>query len=236
MKKILITSGGTRIPIDRVRHIANMSSGTFGAAIALEALVQGHQVIFLHAAGSKTPFKLSLDLTTMDESTILKKFEQMEQRRKLLPYYRAIEYKSFSDYERLLKEILTQECPDVTILAAAVSDYGTVPATGKVRTKENMSIQLSPLPKLIQTVHQICPSTKLIGFKLLVDSTDAELIQAAYRSVVGNHCAFVVANDLRDIQDNAHRLLIVSDNNGQPAIETFCAKADNLPHVIISKI
>ena len=33
-KKILITSGGTKIKIDRVRSITNMSKGTFGSQIA----------------------------------------------------------------------------------------------------------------------------------------------------------------------------------------------------------
>ena len=32
--KILITSGGTKVPIDRVRSITNMSCGTFGSRIA----------------------------------------------------------------------------------------------------------------------------------------------------------------------------------------------------------
>ena len=36
--KVLITSGGTKVPIDTVRHIGNMSSGTFGAKIAFQLL------------------------------------------------------------------------------------------------------------------------------------------------------------------------------------------------------
>jgi len=34
--KILITSGGTDVPIDDVRKISNMSSGKYGAEIATE--------------------------------------------------------------------------------------------------------------------------------------------------------------------------------------------------------
>ena len=36
--RVLLTSGGTRVPIDRVRDIRNMSMGTFGSRIALELL------------------------------------------------------------------------------------------------------------------------------------------------------------------------------------------------------
>lgn len=42
--KILITSGGTKIPLDSVRHIGNMSSGTMGREIALAALEKKHEV------------------------------------------------------------------------------------------------------------------------------------------------------------------------------------------------
>jgi phosphopantothenoylcysteine synthetase/decarboxylase len=43
--KILITSGGTKIPIDTVRDITNMSTGTFGTKIAEECLRKGHDVL-----------------------------------------------------------------------------------------------------------------------------------------------------------------------------------------------
>jgi phosphopantothenoylcysteine synthetase/decarboxylase len=32
--KILITSGGTKVPIDSVRHIGNFSTGRYGSEIA----------------------------------------------------------------------------------------------------------------------------------------------------------------------------------------------------------
>ena len=49
MATILITSGGTKVYIDEVRHVGNMSSGRFGADLAREALRLGHTVIFLYA-------------------------------------------------------------------------------------------------------------------------------------------------------------------------------------------
>lgn len=55
--KILVTSGGTKIPIDKVRDITNMSKGTFGSKIATELLKLGHEIIFFKAKNSKSPFK-----------------------------------------------------------------------------------------------------------------------------------------------------------------------------------
>ena len=60
--KILVTSGGTKIPIDRVRDITNMSKGTFGSKIATELLKLNQEVYFLKAKGSRSPFKVEIDL------------------------------------------------------------------------------------------------------------------------------------------------------------------------------
>lgn len=43
-KRVLITSGGTREPIDPVRFIGNRSSGKMGRALAIEALARGARV------------------------------------------------------------------------------------------------------------------------------------------------------------------------------------------------
>ncbi|SVC93802.1 uncharacterized protein METZ01_LOCUS346656, partial [marine metagenome] len=48
-KKVLITSGGTREPIDAVRYISNLSSGRTGAAIADHFNDQGWDVYYLHS-------------------------------------------------------------------------------------------------------------------------------------------------------------------------------------------
>jgi phosphopantothenoylcysteine synthetase/decarboxylase len=58
--RVLLTSGGTKISIDKVRSITNMSSGTFGSAICKAFLEEGHDIDFLMADGSKNPFELRL--------------------------------------------------------------------------------------------------------------------------------------------------------------------------------
>src|SRR5690606_29324269 len=52
---ILITSGGTREPVDGVRSITNFSSGQTGAVLADHLVAEGFKVTFLFAKGSKTP-------------------------------------------------------------------------------------------------------------------------------------------------------------------------------------
>src|SRR3989344_6462842 len=53
---IVITSGGTEVPIDDVRVISNVSSGTTGALITEEALQRGHNVHLLRSKAAKVPF------------------------------------------------------------------------------------------------------------------------------------------------------------------------------------
>jgi phosphopantothenoylcysteine synthetase/decarboxylase len=48
--RVLITSGGTKVPIDGVRDITNMSHGNFGAKIAREFLNLNLSDVLVQAA------------------------------------------------------------------------------------------------------------------------------------------------------------------------------------------
>eukprot|EP00731_Ephydatia_muelleri_P012946 Em0007g256a len=58
MPLVLVTSGGTTVPLEKntVRYLDNFSVGTRGAASAEQFLAQGYAVIFLHRASSLKPF------------------------------------------------------------------------------------------------------------------------------------------------------------------------------------
>ncbi len=54
-KTVLVTSGGTREPIDPVRFIGNRSSGKMGAALAEAAAKRGAKVIYVAATNAMLP-------------------------------------------------------------------------------------------------------------------------------------------------------------------------------------
>lgn len=54
-KRVLVTAGGTREPLDSVRFIGNRSSGKMGVALAEEAARRGAEVTLLYANGSVPP-------------------------------------------------------------------------------------------------------------------------------------------------------------------------------------
>jgi phosphopantothenate-cysteine ligase len=217
--KILITSGGTKVPIDMVRHIGNMSSGTFGAKIAYEALKAGHSVDFLMASGSKSPLELRVKDKEGLFSLLKKTCKNIIDRIRYAKRLHIVEYPYFAHYAYTLQGAMERGdrygfAYDVVVLAAAASDYEPDQVVnGKIRSNEGLTINLKPLPKLISKIREWNPDKELtlVGFKLLVDSTDEELVQAARESKEKNGCDFVVANDLRDIKRGEHRLIFVDN-------------------------
>lgn len=215
--KILITSGGTKIPIDRVRSITNMSQGTFGSRIAdaffdegLEAFRVGNEygnpiekITFFMAKGSRKPTLQSLNDETYEDG------------------YRPIEYaeySTFDDYKSGVEELLKKETYDVIVAAAAVSDYGVANYyDGKYRSREDdMCIRLVRLPKVLPVMRKFAPDAVICGFKLLVDSTEDELLDAMRRQISESGVDLVVGNDLRDIKNDDHRLLVISKHDANP--------------------
>ena len=238
---ILITSGGTKIPIDRVRHIANMSSGTFGSKIAYEALKLEHNVGFFYAKNSKTPFTFNSNLIQLGRDNLLKEMSRLESiKYDMFMYgskYNEWTYDSFDTYMSELERMISQTIPDVIILAAAVSDYGVDNyVDGKIRSKDaDMTIRLKALPKVISKVKQWAPNARLVGFKLLVDSTDNELVERAYESVKANGCDMVVANDLRDIKNNAHKLIIVKKDGSTSTYVSDSDDENKLARIVVTE-
>ena len=54
-RRVLVTAGGTREPLDAVRYVANRSSGKMGVALAAEAARRGAEVTLLYANGAIPP-------------------------------------------------------------------------------------------------------------------------------------------------------------------------------------
>ena len=206
--KVLITSGGTKIPIDRVRSITNMSKGTFGSKIAdafYERLKnqEGTSITFFMAKGSKMPNAQHIDNEYYDAGYYVMKY---------------IEYSTFDDYKAGIEKLLFEEKFDIIVVAAAVSDYGVANYyDGKYRSREDdMCIKLVKLPKIFPIMRKLAPNAIICGFKLLVDSTYEELIKAMEKQIDETNVDLVVGNDLRDIKADDHKLFIMRNDRPEP--------------------
>ena len=104
------------------------------------------------------------------------------------------------------------------MVAAAVSDYGVANYyDGKYRSREDdMCIKLVKLPKVLPIMRKLAPNAVICGFKLLVDSTEDELLEAMKKQMAESGVDLVVGNDLRDIKNDDHQLLVVSRHDANP--------------------
>lgn len=236
--KIFITSGGTKVPIDPVRDITNMSHGTFGSKIATAALDQGHEVFYLVSNDGRSPFTLTTDFFeeqgTVKEMTVIKRLlweGKAEWCQRMYGRYQEVRFRNYEDYAALLKSGLEHYKPDIIILAAAVSDYLTDASKNKVRSGDSLTIHLKPSEKLIGKVKQWCPSSFLVGFKLLVNASQDELLEAANHSIQKNGCDMVVANDFVSLLSGKHEIMLV-----QPVEPKFAIIKDDLASQVVRRV
>lgn len=211
--KILITSGGTKVNIDPVRHIGNMSSGTMGKNLALSALNRGHNVKFLTSKTGKTPFTLNVNL----EMTSVSLFDSLVQDVKdnyfkFLHKYDESFYETYDDYADMLAFTLEQESYDVIILCAAVSDYGVVYNEEKMRSSDSMSIPLIPTKKLIPEVMRLKGKAKVIGFKLLNNKTVEEITSVCDSYIEKYNLDMMVGNDIYNLRNGGYYNIHVFPN------------------------
>ena len=169
-KKILVSAGGTYEEIDAVRGITNRSSGKMGLEIAREAFIQGADVTMITG-------KMDVTVPKILENISVESTEEMEEKLKnLLPKY------------------------DVFVSAAAVSDFTVEKSLNntlnKISSVDEMTLQLKPLPKLLNSVKQINPNIFLVGFKAEYNVSEEELISLAHERIKTSGADFIVANDV----------------------------------------
>jgi phosphopantothenoylcysteine synthetase/decarboxylase len=194
---IIVTSGGTEVPIDGVRCITNFSRGTTGARIAEHALESGHRVRYLCSMGTKAPFEDALRMhleSGVDDELVRLRAAALD--------YAAVagrldvmRVKDFHAYRERLLQLVQDSATDVAILCMAASDYGLAATAGKISSnQERLSLELERLPKVISEVKKKGPEIFLVGFKLLMDTPPDRLIDAAYRSMLRDGQDLAVAN------------------------------------------
>jgi phosphopantothenoylcysteine decarboxylase / phosphopantothenate---cysteine ligase len=170
-KKVLVTAGGTREPIDAARFIGNYSSGKQGVAFARAAKLLGAQVELI-AANIDDSMTIGLNCLNVQTASQLG--------------------------EALLAK---QGTFDILVMAAAVSDYRPVESTvGKMKRSElgdKIDLQLVANPDLLaQTVRSMGKNrreTIIVGF---AGEASDELESIGRKKLELKGCDYVVANNI----------------------------------------
>lgn len=103
------------------------------------------------------------------------------------------------------------EDADALVSAAAISDYTVEEASSKLRSGQDLTLDLEPTPKLIDTVRGAHPDLPIVGFKAETDSEE-RMIDAAHdlRSRVG--LTFVIANDASVMRSDETTATLVAED------------------------
>ena len=167
-KRILITAGATREPLDPVRFLTNRSSGKMGYAIAAEAAQRGAQVT------------LVTGVTSLEPPPDIVHFLKVETTREMLAACEA-----------------HFDLCDVFIAAAAVADYApeTV-ASQKIKKGEEentLILRLIKNPDILATLAaRKKPQQTVIGFA----AETQDLLANAEKKLHAKNLDMIVANDV----------------------------------------
>jgi phosphopantothenoylcysteine decarboxylase/phosphopantothenate--cysteine ligase len=105
---------------------------------------------------------------------------------------------------------------DALISAAAISDYTVEERSEKIRSGQpSLAVELTPTPKLVDTVREDRPDLPIVGFKAETGVDDETLIARARETMTHVDMAFVVANDAGVMGDGRTRALLVESDDVQ---------------------
>jgi len=136
-KRVLLTSGPCREPVDDVRVLTTRSSGQMGRELALCA------------------FRLGADVTVVHRDTI--------------PCVTNVAIETAGDMRAAVHRYFREGSADYYISVAAISDFAPKRMKGKIPSGKPVTLDLEPLPKLLDEVKKAYPAT-LIAFKLGEDT------------------------------------------------------------------
>lgn len=165
-KKVIVTAGGTREPIDPVRFIGNHSSGRMGFAIAKAAAFAGADVTLV--AGSTDHLKTPVGVA------------------------RRIDVGSTNDMKAAVDSYY-DDC-DLVIKSAAVADYRSAhPAENKIKkSDETLTLTMAKNPDILYGLGQRKTHQALIGFA----AETTNVIEYGTAKLKKKNLDMLVANDV----------------------------------------
>lgn len=219
--KIIITAGGTSEKIDNVRKITNSGSGKLGCTIA-NKLIELHEenidkIYYICSKTALKPTHEKIEIIEIFDTNDLKRTVENLLKNNVINYF--IHSMAVSDYtvdyvttaQSLALNITNNIDKNVFDLICNHSDILT---DNKISSnEENLIIKLKKTPKIISIIKNISPNTYLVGFKLLDNVSEQNLINTAINLKDKNNCNLVIANDLENIRKGNHKAFIINTSN-----------------------
>jgi len=208
-KKLLITAGGTREPIDPIRFIGNRSSGRQGFALAAAAASRGAQV-HLIAANTDLPVIEGVTITSVETA------DQMAA---------VLEYE-FS------------EC-DALIMSAAVADAKIANCSDQKIKKENLDVvSFSKNPDILKNLSEKKkPGQVIVGFAAETIAGLSELQKRGEEKLASKSLDLIYVNNVSDGavfgSENTQGLIIDKNHN---VIKVPQISKDTLSDILLDQL
>jgi phosphopantothenoylcysteine decarboxylase/phosphopantothenate--cysteine ligase len=209
-KRVLVTAGGTREPIDAARFIGNFSSGKQGVAFARAAKLLGADVELIAA---NIDDSLTSGLKTINVGSALELSQALEAK--------------FGSY-------------DILVMAAAIADYKPIESTStKLKRSElgeelNLSLVANP-DILAETVKRLIGSaTKAVVVGFAAEASN-DLESLAKIKLAAKGCDYLIANDISDgkVFGKDHTELVLVSQSGS---NTFVGSKQSVAKDVLSLI
>lgn len=212
-RRILVTAGPTREPIDPVRYISNRSSGKMGYAIAEAARQRGATVTLVSGP-------TALDTPTGVEITRVTTAEEM---------HAAV--------------IAAAPQHDIVIKAAAVSDFAprTI-ADRKIKKTdgiEELTLTLKRNPDILSDVAKLTPRPFIVAFAAETEAVEENAREKLHRKGAD----LIVANDVKDasigFDSDQNEVMVIAASDGSATRIPKSAKreiANRLLDVIVARL
>lgn len=230
MKHIAITAGGTSENMDGVRKLTNVSTGRLGWE-CLEAVLRFFEsnsndfhIYYIH---TENAFRGVLDagaqqkidfIGVTDAQSVYDAVDGLTRRVSVTHFIHAMAVSDFTfDFalspQQLAQEIynrMSEEELSVDDLRRIIlNPEGSYPPNFKISSQEPLLIGLKTTRKVIALIKKNNPHTFLVGFKLLRNVDESDLMREAQRLAGVNGCDLVFANELSQIAGSNHAGILV---------------------------
>ena len=208
-KRILVTAGGTREPLDPVRFIGNRSSGKQGVAIALAAAARGAEVTLIAA---------NLEISAPPSMHVQKVSTTLELE---------------------AAAVAAAPNADVVIMAAAVADYRPESvAEAKIKKDQQgdtLQLTLVRNPDILAGLSSNKRADQVvIGFAAETEPDDAKLLELGRAKIARKGCDYLVINRVGWTEGFAAdgNSVVMLDRHGDIVMEASGSKSSVADHLL----
>ncbi|MEF8777755.1 MAG: bifunctional phosphopantothenoylcysteine decarboxylase/phosphopantothenate--cysteine ligase CoaBC [Natronomonas sp.] len=128
-----------------------------------------------------------------------------------VPYAEVLSVESAAEMLEAVRSVAGEA--DALVSAAAIGDFTVESEPEKIRSGQELTLELDPTPKLIDTIREEHPGLPIVGFKLETGDDDEAMTEQARKTLQRADLSFVVANDASVMGSETTRVLLVGTDD-----------------------